>query len=64
MRFKVGDLVKYGGRYIDELPWLIVDISKTKKTWRRNYLLYRNGDFLLVNYRDFKWSALLSGERK
>ena len=59
--FSIGDLVEYGDRYIDELPWLIVDISKTKKTWARNYLLYRCGNFILVPYKDFKWCALLSG---
>ena len=61
MKFGVGDLVKYDGQYIDELPWLVVGITKTKKTWARKYLLYRNGNFLIIPYKELYWSVLLSG---
>ena len=55
MRFRVGDLVVLSDPWIDdETPWLIIGASKSKKTWHKNFVLYRNGDIRIYPYSKMK----------
>ena len=38
----MGDLVTLNDPWINQMPWLIVAVTKSKKTWHRRYVLYRH----------------------
>jgi hypothetical protein len=50
MKVSIGDLV-YDKR--TALPWLVVSIAKTKKTWWRRVTLYADGSLITIKSAQF-----------
>ena len=46
----VGDLVIFDARHCDDnvssSPWIVVEVTRTKKVWHRYFTLYRHDELL------------------
>ena len=52
---KVGDLIMYDGitdRWCVEDLWIVLEITKDKKTWHRKILLYNSGGRATIKWKD------------
>ena len=58
MRIAAGDLVRYNSPWLDDVPWLVLHVTKCKKVWHRNVVLYRAGDIVVLPYKKLKDGGL------